>query len=91
MTKKFEAAEELACESVTRKQPATNEQLISHLMNFAKSGPMMQAFIIEGLRLYAEQVKNADLSKMARGGFISAEAWKACAVEYVETLDARDK
>ncbi len=74
----------------TNKRPATNEELISNLMNFAKSGPMMQAFIIEGLRIYSEQVKKADLSNMA-DGFVNPETWKACAVEYLQTLESRNE
>lgn len=66
----------------------TNEQVISKLMNFSKTGPMMQAFIMEGLRTYAEQVKAADLSHM-EGGFINPEVWKNCAIEYLQEIEKR--
>lgn len=68
-----------------RKKPVvegreTNEQLVARLMSFPKSGPIMQVFVIEALRRYAEQCATADAAKLDLGP-ISGAHWKRCAVE----------
>ena len=60
----------------------TNSEFLDELMSFSDHGALMQAFVIEGLRLYANQVVAADLSSM-KNGFILPEAWKGCAEEYL--------
>lgn len=69
----------------------TNEEFITRLMRFSERGAMMQAFIIEGLRLYSDAVlagKVKLLEDMANGP-ISGEAWIACAEEYLREERAR--
>ena len=63
----------------------TNEQFIARLMAFAKSGPIAQLFIIEGVRKYAEACAAADPKKM-ESGIISGAHWKRCAVEIHEEI-----
>lgn len=65
----------------------TNEEFISHLMNFSRNGGMIQPFILEALRIYSEQVVRMSPEDQAKmdAGFISYGLWKSCAEE---TLDA---
>ena len=62
----------------------TNAQVLRELMNHSKSGVLMEAFIIEGLRAYSEHVLKSDMPDSA---MVSANAWKACAQEVIEKLD----
>jgi len=65
----------------------TNVELITHLMEFSKHGALMQAFILEGLSKYAEQVKDipADDPRWANA-FVSLDAWKGCADELSKAI-----
>lgn len=63
----------------------SNVQLISRLMERAKSGPLAQVFVVEAVRRYAEQCATADASKMDLGP-ISGAHWKRCAVECHEEI-----
>lgn len=58
----------------------TNADFVARLMEFSKSGPIAQLFIIESVRRYAEQCKDADPKKMETG-IISGAMWKRCAAE----------
>ena len=58
----------------------TNEELVARVMSFPKSGPLMQIFVIEALRRYAEQCAETPPEKMNFGP-INGNAWKRCAVE----------
>lgn len=58
----------------------TNSQLITRLLDFPKSGPLMQVFMVEALRRYAALCADGDLTKMDLGP-ISGAHWKRCALE----------
>jgi hypothetical protein len=65
----------------------TNVQLVKHMMEHSSQGALMQAFIIEAIRKYAELTSKApDWDKEA---FISQAAWKACAQEAMAAIDNR--
>lgn len=64
----------------------TNEQFVARVMEFAKSGPIMQIFIVEALRKYAEACAVADAAKMDTGP-ISGHAWKRCAIELRDEIN----
>ena len=64
----------------------TNEQFVARVMEFPKSGPIMQIFIVEALRKYAEACATADAAKMDTGP-ISGHAWKRCAIELRDELN----
>jgi hypothetical protein len=64
----------------------TNEQFVARVMSFPKSGPLMQIFIVEALRKYAEACAVADASKLDTGP-ISGHAWKRCAIELRDELN----
>ena len=41
----------------------TNEEFVIYLMNYSSNGALVQSFVIEALRFYAEKVtENGDLS-----------------------------
>jgi hypothetical protein len=69
-------------------QKTTNVEFIIHLMEFAKTGPLMQAFVFEALSSYADDVIEAELVGWEKG-FVNAQAWKACAKEVKKALDER--
>jgi len=64
----------------------SNEALVARLMARPQSGPIMQVFVIEALRRYAEQCADADPAKLAAGP-ISGHVWKRCAVELKGEID----
>ena len=66
----------------------TNEEFIVRMMNFAKSGPLMQAFIIDSLTKHAERCADVDAS-VFDSPMLNGEAWKACAVELKSELDKK--
>jgi hypothetical protein len=63
----------------------TNTQLVTKLMSNPKS--LMQAFVIEAIRHYAEATKDAP--DWAEQGFISQEAWRECAKQALDTINYR--
>jgi len=67
----------------------TNAEFMDDLMNFPKSGPLMQAFVLEGLRVYADQQLRA--KKWKEETLVSQEAWRACACEVLGKLLAREQ
>lgn len=64
----------------------TNEQFVARMMEFPKSGPLMQIFIVEALRRYADQCATLDAAKLDTGP-ISGHAWKRCAIELREEMN----
>ena len=64
----------------------TNVQLVKHMMEQSSQGALMQAFIIEAIRKYAELTLNAQPWDKA---FISQDAWKACARDAISAIDNR--
>jgi hypothetical protein len=69
------------------KQP-TNAQLINALMSYSTQGVLMQAFLIEAIRKYAEQTKVSP--PWSDQSFISEAAWRACADEALEAINYRN-
>jgi hypothetical protein len=67
----------------------TNAELINGLMSHSKQGALMQAFLIEAIRHYADQTKLSP--KWANEGFISEASWRACADEALEAINNRSK
>jgi len=70
------------------KQPETNIEFITRIMDFSKNGALMQPYILEALRIYSERIKDADLSSMDNG-MICPDAWRSCAVEALKELEER--
>jgi hypothetical protein len=70
---------------------ATNDETLSHLMNFAKSGPIVQLFIMDALAKMANRVaaltdEEAE-QQLGSNGFINPIAWRNGAREVKQTLD----
>jgi hypothetical protein len=73
------------------KKNMTNEEFLVHLMNFSRNGALMQGFIMEGLRIYSEQVlemDDEDRAKMNKS-FIPYDSWASCAREMLEAQDEK--
>jgi hypothetical protein len=56
-------------------------------MTHSGQGALIQAFVIEAIRHYAE--KTQDAPAWDKQTFISQEAWKACARECLEAIENR--
>lgn len=74
----------------TRK-PRSNDEVVNDLMTYGN--PLKQAVIIEAITRYVDNVAEAGLEETRRqfgtmSGFISPDAWYACAVEIKAALDA---
>ena len=63
----------------------TNIEFITNLINFSRSGPLMQAFVLEGLRTYAQEIMMADPEELGNA-LISGHSWQLCAKEYLEKI-----
>lgn len=64
---------------------STNVEFVVELMEFSKNGPLIQAYVLEALRLYSESVvQNQD--QIPEDGFISRKLWVSCAEEVLVKL-----
>lgn len=67
----------------------TNEQFIARIMNFGcPTGPLIQAFVIQSLRKYAEAVSDAPAESLS-SPMLSGESWKATAIWLKTELDRK--
>jgi len=65
----------------------TNKQLVINLMDNSRAGALSQAFVLQALESYSQQVIAASSEQL--GGdraFINPEAWKVCARETLEKI-----
>jgi hypothetical protein len=63
-----------------------NDEFIQRIMNFGcPAGALMHGFILEGLRMYAEECIKAGPKKFD-SGFMNGRAWLACAQFYLDEL-----
>jgi hypothetical protein len=68
----------------------TNEEFVSDLMNYSPVGALCQAFIIEAIRSYSENVMNIpDDSPQWENSFISLAAWKKQAEHTLNKIKER--
>jgi len=65
----------------------TNTQFVQNLMTHSGQGALIQAFVIEAIRKYAELT--LDAQPWDKETFISQAAWKACAQEAMAAIDNR--
>ena len=68
----------------------TNTEFVTRLMEYAKTGPLMQAVIITGLQYYASHVVAQPASKFD-SAFLNEQAWVDCAAELKRELEERMK
>jgi hypothetical protein len=66
------------------KPPPTNMQTVRDIMSYSEYGPLIQAFVMEGLRSYSEMILKTDLPE---NGFIAPDLWKGCAQEVLDKLN----
>ena len=57
----------------------TNVEKIKELMTRSPAGPLMQAFILEAVRRYAEDIINEGVPEDNPRALISPKAWYTCA------------
>lgn len=63
----------------------SNVEKIQELMTSSPAGPLMQAFILEAVRRYAEDILREDEPEDNPRALISPKAWYTCAeVAYLE-------
>lgn len=62
----------------------TNQRFIVSVMNSAHHTRLMETFIIEGLKKYAEDVLKEENWSNA---FIDQNAWKRCATHYIKNYN----
>lgn len=65
----------------------SNTEFLVDLMDFAKAGPLMQAFVLEAVAKYAEQCAKADPA-VFDSPMLNGAAWHRCAVEAKAALTA---
>lgn len=65
----------------------TNVEFLTELMEYSNYGPLMQGFVMEALRTYAQAVVQRQ-DELPTDGFVSPAAWAGCASELLEKLEA---
>ena len=60
-------------------QRDTNTKFIVRMMDQASTGPLMQAFILEAVRRYSEDIINEGIPEDNPRALISPRAWYVCA------------
>jgi len=67
----------------------TNTKFIVRIMEQSSTGALMQAFVLEAMRNYAADILATETPPDAETGFISWNAWRACAAEADQALADR--
>jgi len=67
----------------------TNTKFIVRIMEQSSTGALMQAFVLEAMRNYAADILAIETPPDAETGFISWNAWRACAAEADQALADR--
>jgi len=70
------------------KRPETNVEFIMRLMEYSRTGAIMQLFVIAALDAYSRAVMEKP-PREALNGFINADAWLAAAREVDAALQDR--
>lgn len=70
-------------------KPKTNIQLVRHIMEYSQAGALKQAFVIEALYQYSQQILD-DKAVWPQGSFVSQEAWQTCAEETLASITGRN-
>ena len=66
----------------------TNEEFVSHVMNYSSGGPLVQSFVIEALRFYSEAVISKGEPK-DDGSFINPVVWYNIGKEINEKINLK--
>ena len=70
----------------TPRKRMTNVQRLTHLMEFSTTGPLMQAYIINALISYSEDMLDEDEDTSPDHSLIATGTWRRCAEECLTTL-----
>ena len=70
-------------------KPKTNIQLVRHIMEYSQTGALKQAFVIEALYQYSQQILK-DKEAWPQNSFVSQEAWQTCAKEVIDSITERN-
>lgn len=70
-------------------KPKTNIQLVRHIMEYSQVGALKQAFVIEALYQYSQQILK-DKETWPQNSFVSQEAWQTCAEEVIASITERN-
>lgn len=68
-----------------------NVEFVTEMMEHSKFGPLAQAFVIEAISRYAEQVAASKPENYGQTSFFSPESWIGVGKEIAEKMDARIK
>ena len=73
-------------------KPKTNIQLVRHIMEYSAVGALKQAFVIEALYQYSQQILEESVIKelWPQNSFVSQEAWQTCAEEVIASITERN-
>lgn len=63
-----------------RKNLKTNEDLVRDLMNYSPYGALNQAFIVQAIMTFAEQVARQTPESLDTN-MVSGKAWHGCAID----------
>ncbi|WP_275629842.1 hypothetical protein [Pseudomonas sp. 273] len=65
---------------------ATNVELVTQLMEYSRSGPLMHVMVLQALDQFSKGVLASAPGSL--GGLVSEEAWRGCAQEIQGALVA---
>lgn len=65
----------------------TNVELVTRLMEYPKSGPLMQAMVLQALDQFACMVLASEPGSL-ESPMVSEASWRACAEELRESLSS---
>ena len=69
----------------------TNEEFVIYLMNFSSTGALVQSFVIEALRVYAEKVTENGEPEDDGKSIVNPKAWYKTGVEVLEKVNLKYK
>jgi hypothetical protein len=67
----------------------TNEEFMSELMNFSPFGGVVQAFVVEAMAYYCEEVINQEGVVEDPKALISISTWRAVAKDVLGKINAK--
>lgn len=66
------------------KKQVTNERFVKNIMTFSAYGALSQAFVIEAIRRYAEEVAASKPEQYPEHGLVHPESWIGVGREIME-------
>lgn len=74
------------------RRPLHNGELMEHIMNYSKHGPLAQLIVLEGLRNYCASIVAAPDGFLGSAALMFDEsAWRGCCQEILDTMANRDQ